>query len=1166
MSSPLARLSGSVLAVAALAAAGVAALAVGPAVPHDAVVAAVPARATLQVLDGAVLTVAQVGRTVLLGGSFTKVRSPGGAVVSQPRVAAFDAVTGELRSGFAPQLDGAVQALAAGPREGTVYVGGDFNTLGGVKRKGLVLLDLATGAPADGFAFPASNGTVQTVELVGDRLFVGGTFTKLGAKLRGGLASLAADSGRLDDYLTSSVTENHNWTTSSPVGNAKAAVGVTRLDVTPDGTKMVAIGNFRKVDGLVKDQIAMWDLGASAATVRNWRTLRYEPACLEKKYDSYVRDLEVAPDGTYFVVATTGGHRVGALCDTAARWETSTTGQAVEPTWANYSGADSLLSTAVTGEAVYVGGHQRWLNNGLGRDDAGQGAVPRPGVGALDPVTGVPLAWNPGRHPRGVGATALHATPDGLWMGSDTSYVGVGPDTTSDPENPQCRPERAEQTCYARPRIAFFPLVGGAPSRSTAERRLPGGVHVAKAPAPSATGVLARVNAGGPRLRTVDAGRDWDRDENTSPLHPARLNGGNISAYGIPVRSVDATVPSGTPHAVFAQERRDPGVKGDGKGMRFTFGGLKPGEAVEARVYVANRCVCTAPPPRRVFDVLVNGVTALDDFEPTLLPLHTGTMRSLPATVSSSGTITVGFGHEVGDPVVSAVEVVRAAAPGPYPLGAATATVRAYDGTTAGQATAVDLPADVASARAAVQIGDQLFYGAVDGGFYRRPVAGSVLGERRLVDPYADPVWADVSTGSGNTYRGAKPAFYNDITNLTSLAWDAATHRLLYTVYGSTAVSSRAFSPDSGVLHHDRSVLVPTLPTTVTGAFVSGGRLHYGAADGTLRAVPLDGSGPAVVLSGPGVDGVDWSGSALWLGARPGENAAPTAAFTAACTYAECAFDGSGSRDADGDVVDWRWDLGDGSTASGATPTHAYAADGTYDVVLTVTDSGGATSTATRTLQVAGRPVSPVQFVDRTARLTVSTTQTQLAVPPATAPGDRLVLTTTTNGPPAMTPGPGWTEVGRWANGTATTTGLWTRTATEADLGTAVLLTSPSSVKASVALLAYRSVGEVTAAFAGDAASGSTAHTTPAAAVPVSGSWVVSAWTDKTSTDGHGLFGVPDGLAERVHLPGSGGSYLSTLIADEGSGVLAGTTPSRTATTSIGTRAAMLTVVLAPAG
>ncbi len=40
-------------------------------------------------------------------------------------------------------------------------------------------------------------------------------------------------------------------------------------------------------------------------------------------------------------------------------------------------------------------------------------------------------------------------------------------------------------------------------------------------------------------------------------------------------------------------------------------------------------------------------------------------------------------------------------------------------------------------------------------------------------------------------------------------------------------------------------------------------------------------------------------------------------------------------------IVNYTWDFGDGTNASGANVTHIYAANGTYTITLTVTDSGG---------------------------------------------------------------------------------------------------------------------------------------------------------------------------------------------------------------------------------
>ena len=58
----------------------------------------------------------------------------------------------------------------------------------------------------------------------------------------------------------------------------------------------------------------------------------------------------------------------------------------------------------------------------------------------------------------------------------------------------------------------------------------------------------------------------------------------------------------------------------------------------------------------------------------------------------------------------------------------------------------------------------------------------------------------------------------------------------------------------------------------------------------------------------------------------------------------EVLFDGSGSSDGDGSVVDYKWDFGDGNIASGVSTSHTYNLIGSYLVSLTVVDNLGATS------------------------------------------------------------------------------------------------------------------------------------------------------------------------------------------------------------------------------
>ena len=169
----------------------------------------------------------------------------------------------------------------------------------------------------------------------------------------------------------------------------------------------------------------MIDLGATP-TLSTWTTDKYGDTC-ETTYDSYMEQIDFSPDGSYFVVVTSGGFGFGttAICDTAARWETNRTGTGQQPTWTNYTGGDSLYSASVTGPAVYVGGHQRWMDNPFGNDGPGPGAVDREGIAAIHPTTGksVDIPWNPTRT-TGHGAEALVATSDGLLVGSDTDELG----------------------------------------------------------------------------------------------------------------------------------------------------------------------------------------------------------------------------------------------------------------------------------------------------------------------------------------------------------------------------------------------------------------------------------------------------------------------------------------------------------------------------------------------------------------------------------------------------------------------------------------------------------------------------------------------------------------------------------------------------------------------
>jgi len=90
------------------------------------------------------------------------------------------------------------------------------------------------------------------------------------------------------------------------------------------------------------------------------------------------------------------------------------------------------------------------------------------------------------------------------------------------------------------------------------------------------------------------------------------------------------------------------------------------------------------------------------------------------------------------------------------------------------------------------------------------------------------------------------------------------------------------------------------------------------------------------------------------------QNSPPTANFTfepSNPTTADTIYFNSTSTDSDGYIVNWTWDMGDGTILYGEKVTYSYADDGTYTVTLTVTDDDdGATCSIAKQIIVSNVP------------------------------------------------------------------------------------------------------------------------------------------------------------------------------------------------------------------
>lgn len=80
-----------------------------------------------------------------------------------------------------------------------------------------------------------------------------------------------------------------------------------------------------------------------------------------------------------------------------------------------------------------------------------------------------------------------------------------------------------------------------------------------------------------------------------------------------------------------------------------------------------------------------------------------------------------------------------------------------------------------------------------------------------------------------------------------------------------------------------------------------------------------------------------------------------SAQCTAEFTYtpeSNCEFSFSDLSISTGSISSWYWDFGDGDSSTDESPSHTYAADGTYSVSLTITTSDGCSNTASHTISV----------------------------------------------------------------------------------------------------------------------------------------------------------------------------------------------------------------------
>ncbi len=201
------------------------------------------------------------------------------------------------------------------------------------------------------------------------------------------------------------------------------------------------------------------------------------------------------------------------------------------------------------------------------------------------------------------------------------------------------------------------------------------GIEIVEIPAPPPIGeVLYRVNAGGPTVAVSDGGPAWQADTSTAPA-PVLLDAGSNNTSGFAGANGGIAVPQGTPNQIFKSERWD---AFGGTPMRYGF--QVDDGSYEVRLYMANGWVGTSGVGQRVFDVALEGSvpTQFDDIDLVSRFGHqVGGVVSSTVQVSD-GVLNIDFLHQVQNPLVNGIEIVRLNEQQPVaPLGEAVLRVTA---------------------------------------------------------------------------------------------------------------------------------------------------------------------------------------------------------------------------------------------------------------------------------------------------------------------------------------------------------------------------------------------------------------------------------------------------------------------------------------------------------
>jgi large repetitive protein len=382
--------------------------------------------------SGEIWDIELVGDRVYVAGGFTSLRNQTATnttTVNQAYLASYDLSTGLISTQFRPVFgEGTVDAVEASPDGTKLYVGGTFNTVNGVTKRNIARLNPTTGAPIEEFTANANN-KVNELAVTNSTVYAGGRFTSINNVPRSALVAVDGTTGAVRSDFVNNI--------SGGIGT-NGELAVQRLKLSRDEGRLLVVHTGRQVNGQDRYGIAL--INARTSKLLPWRTRLWEDNLQFVGGVQRIYGGDIAPSGDWFAVSSGSGGDRPPINDTVVAYPMDG-GDDVQPKWISRL-FDSVYSVAISEQAVYVGGHFSWHESPTspqpwpGLDDVGYGTgqglsgyglgdavVRREHVGALNPVDGTAVEWNPWSNSF-EGDKHIEVTPRGVFAAGDGNTKG----------------------------------------------------------------------------------------------------------------------------------------------------------------------------------------------------------------------------------------------------------------------------------------------------------------------------------------------------------------------------------------------------------------------------------------------------------------------------------------------------------------------------------------------------------------------------------------------------------------------------------------------------------------------------------------------------------------------------------------------------------------------